>query len=217
MDIQFDLIGFDELAKELRDFPKELARANRNAANTTATAVGKLGVDLAYKAFHVDKQARLKEDSRGRKTVYVDKARQGEASAVVTFKGGSSPKDGTRIGLQHFKTDKKEKNIRERGWKPTVQIRRGGKTEAEVNSFYGVGKLEGQGIFQRQIGKKKQYKDRRTGRTRIGEQLVRQTGPSLKQMIEQKDVYADLVEQGAVILEKKMLEAIEKQLRKITR
>lgn len=195
------IIGLDDLLKDLREFPKSISRASRNAENTTATAVRKEGFMVAAEEYNI-LQSRLKKDSRGRATSYVKRSSPGSPGAVVTFKGGSSPKDGDRPGLQHYKTDKRETNTKQKGWAPSYKIKRSGQTEQVERGFYGIGKLKGQGIFQR----------RETGR-----KIVRQTGPSIKQLIESSEVYDKLKGRAETVLMQKMVEAVDKQLAKVGR
>ncbi|CAG0980965.1 hypothetical protein ANRL2_02435 [Anaerolineae bacterium] len=200
MDIKIE--GMDDLLKELREFPKELARASRNAENTTATAVNGEGFRIASEEYNIT-QARLKKDSRGRATSYVKRSSPGSPGAVVTFKGGDGPKAGDRPGLQHFKTDRQERNKTQRGWKPSYQVKRDGSVKQVERGFYGEGKLKGQGIFQR--------------RDDSSRKIVRQTGPSIKQMVESSEVYDQLRGRAETLLMQKMVEAVNKQLAKVGR
>src|SRR3989304_9940173 len=197
--MEIKIIGLDALIKDLKDFPKAIERAARNAENTTATAVNKEGIKIAPEVYNLT-QPRLKKDARGRATSYIKRSSPSSPGAVVTFKGGDNPKAGDRPGLQHFKTDAQERNKKQKGWKPSYKIKRGGQVKQVERGFYGIGRLKGQGLFQR----------RETGR-----KIVRRTGPSLKQMVENVDVYGQ-VESGAhTLLHQKMLEAVEKQLNKV--
>lgn len=199
MDIKVE--GIDDLLRELREFPKELGRACRNAENTTATAVNKEGFKIASEEYNIN-QARLKKDSRGRATSYVKRSSPGSPGAVVTFKGGDGPKAGDRPGLQHFKADKQERNKAQKGWKPSYQVKRDGAVKQVERGFYGEGKLKGQGIFQRRDDNRK---------------IVRQTGPSIKQMVESSEVYDQLRGKAETLLMQKMQEAVDKQLAKVGR
>ena len=196
--IEIRIEGVDKLLAKLNDDVKAIARAMRNAENTTATALRKAALQSVVRIFNI-KEARLKKDSRGRDTIFIRRSSPTNPGATITFRGGDSPKSGDRPGLQHFKTDKQERNKKQKGWTPTVQIRRGGSPESIANAFYGVGKLKGQGIFQRQEGLRK---------------IVRRTGPSIKQMVEHSEVLPSVKAQGESIFRQKLIEAIGKQLAK---
>ena len=197
--MKIEIKGMEALKAKLHAFPKELARAERNAVNTTATAVKNLGIDEAFKSYHVDKKSRLKKDSRGRDVSFIKRAREGEITARVIFRGGDNPKAGDRIGIQHFKVDKQARNKKEKGWRPSIKVLHSGAAEKIEHGFYGVGKLKGQGIFQRQGG---------------GRKLVRRTGPSLKQMVERAGVYSAVEQKGHDILKQALTVAINKQIAK---
>lgn len=199
MDIKIE--GIDKLLQELHEFPRAMDRAARNAENTTATAIKKAGVELSSEVYNIQ-PSRLKKDSRGRPTIYVKRSSPSSPGAVVTFRGGDHPKAGDRPGLQHFKMDAQERNKKEKGWKPSIKIKRGGQVEKIDRGFYGQGKLKGQGIFQRSESNKK---------------ITRRTGPSIKQMVENSEVYSQLKERGETLLAQKMREAVDKQLKKVKR
>lgn len=196
--IEIKIEGLDKLLSKLDGDMKVIGRASRNAENTTATALRKAALQEATRVFNI-KESRLKKDSRGRDTIYIRRSSPTKPGAVITFKGGDNPKAGDRPGLQHFKVDKQERNKKEKGWSPTVQIRHKGAKEAVPDAFYGVGKLKGQGIFQRQPNSRK---------------IVRRTGPSIKQMIEHADVFNHVKDKAESILRQKLIEAIGKQLAK---
>ena len=196
----FKIEGLEELTKELQEFPKAIQRATRSAIDTTATAVKNLGIDESYRVYNVE-MARLLKDSRGRVTSVVKRTTQTNPTAIVTFKGGDNPKAGDRPGLQHFATNKPPSK-RTSGWKPIYAITRGGTPKTVKRGFFGEGKLKGQGIFQRQEGTKK---------------IVRQTGSSLKQMVMSSAVYPRIEKEGMSILAQKLIEAVDKQLKKMGR
>ena len=198
MRLTLNITGVDALRERLKEFPKALARAERNAANTTATAVKAAGIEEAFKMFHVDKKARLKKDSRGRDTVFIRRAREGEAAAVVTFKRGASAKSGDLLGLQHFKTDTTDANVKEKGWRPHIQLKRNGQIKKVAGGFYGMGRLKGLGIFERR-----------------GRKLTRRTGLSLHMMVKQPEVLKNVLQIGRSLFAKLLETAIEKQIAKI--
>lgn len=197
--MEINISGLSEILLELKYMPVKLQRAARNAVNTAATRVRNLGINTAAEVFNIDKKSRMRVDSRGRETSYIQRARQGESVAVVMFKGGDNPKAGDRIGLQHFATDKQERNIKQKGWTPGYKIHSSGPVSHVERGFYGVGKLKGQGIFQRVEGMRK---------------IIRQTGPSTKQMVEDKQVMVVVLSQGASILHDEMIQKVEDQLKK---
>lgn len=196
--VKIEIKGIDQLIAKLNGDVKAIGRAIRNAENTTATALRKVALKETTRVFNI-KESRLKKDSRGRDTIFIRRSSPTNPGATITFRGGDSPKSGDRPGLQHFKTDKQERNKKEKGWTPTVQIRRGGSVESVSDAFYGVGKLKGQGIFQRQPNIRK---------------IVRRTGPSIKQMVEHAEVLPSVKAQGVSIFRQKLIEAIGKQLAK---
>ena len=227
--MQITIKGMDELRAKLHAFPKELARAERNAVNVTATAVKNLGIDEAFNVYHVDKKSRLKKDSRDKNTTRIIRAKEGETSATVVFHGGTRPKDVDRIGLQHFKTDKQERNKKEKGWKPSSQIKRGGKIEKIERGFYAYGagfaakgrqrkaRERGSGLWQRDPTRIMNFTDYKTRKRRQGDFIVRRTGPSLKMMVESSEVFKKVREKGHTILAQTMIKAVDAQLAKIKR
>ncbi len=192
--LSIEIKGMKEFKKTLD--PKKLARAERNAVNATATAVAKLGADEAAKEYNL-KKARIKKDSKGRALIRKKKARAGEDQASVFF---GTDKKGDRPSLHHFGPNKAMVNKKK---SPKAKIRKGGSLETVKRGFFlkNAGpQRKATGLFQRE-GEKRNP-------------IVRRTGPSTKQMIEDKRV-SKKVETGAgKILEKKMAEAVDKQLRK---
>lgn len=197
--MEIKITGLDALMTDLKDFPKAMERAARNAENTAATAIRKDGVKTSSEVFNI-KQARIKTDSRGRPTSWIKRSSPSQPYAVVSFRGGDSPKDGDRPGLQHFKVDKQERNKKQKGWSPSYKIKHSGQTEQVERGFYGVGKLKGQGIFQRR---------------EEGRKIVRRTGPSAKQMVSTPEVYQQVEARATATLMQKLIEAVDKQLAKI--
>jgi hypothetical protein len=191
--------GLEELTREFRLLPQEIARATRNAVNTTATEIRKVSIDEAFKTYHIKNRSRLNKDSTGRNISYILRARMGESSASIRYIGGTSKRDSDRLGLQNFKTDKQERNIRRTGWQPSFKIRRNESTKKLERGFYGVGKLKGQGLFQRKLN---------------GRKLTRRTGPGLKLMVESQHILPSVVLQGQSILTRHIISAVEMQIKK---
>lgn len=234
MRAHIELKGVGSLLKDLKDFPRQMAAANRNAVNTTATAVKNLGINEAFKAFHVDKKSRLKTDNRGRDTTRVIRARPGMEYSTVMFFGGTGPKSTDRLGLQHFSLDEYTDNNlmrvlrKQRGWKPSYQIKRGGAVKKVERGFYAAGagfiagrqrapQERGTGLWQRDTTRKMGFTDYKTGKRSTGEAIVRRTGPSLKMMVVDRDVWPVVKSGAKTILIKKMEAAVASQLKKIRR
>ena len=164
---------------------KRMSKVIRNTVNGTATLVRKISLDLAGEAYNI-KKGRIRKDSRGRDTTFVKRARAGEDKAVVIYRGGANPKDKDRPGLHHFSSNKSQTNRKRSG--PKVRIKRGDALKTVERGFFGVGRLQGQGIFQRKEG----------SRT-----IIRRTGPSTKQMVEDRDIYTKVESRhGRVFTEK---------------
>ncbi len=189
-----EIKGMKELKKTLD--PKKLARAERNAVNATATALAKLGADEAANEYNL-KKARIKKDSKGRALIRKKKARAGEDQASVFF---GTDKKGDRPGLQHFGPNKAGVNRKK---SPKVKIRKGGSLETVERGFF----LKNAGPVRKATGLFQREGDKRNP-------IARRTGPSTKQMVEDPKVYKKIEDGGGKILAKKMVEAVDKQLRK---
>jgi hypothetical protein len=159
--------------KGLKDMlnPDKMSKVIRNTVNGVATAVRKESIDLAAEAYNI-KKSRIRKDSRGKDTTFIKRARAGEDKAVIEYRGGANPKDKDRPGLHHFSPNKSQTNRKRSG--PKVRIKRSDALKVVERGFFGIGRLQGQGIFERQEG---------------GREIVRRTGPSTKQMVEDVDVF----------------------------
>lgn len=163
------ITGLKGIAKMLN--PKKMSKVIRNTVNGAATTIRKESIDLAAETYNI-KKGRIRKDSRGRDTTFVKRARAGEDKAIVTYRGGANPKDKDRPGLHHFSSNKSQTNRKQSG--PKVRIKRGDALKVVERGFFGVGRLQGMGIFERIEGSRK---------------IVRRTGPSTKQMVEDEDIY----------------------------
>lgn len=186
--------GLERFKKTLN--PKKLARAERNAVNATATAVAKLGADEAAKEYNL-KKARIKKDSKGKELIRKKKARAGEDQASVFF---GRDKKGDRPGLQHFGPNKTMVNRKK---SPKVKIRKRDSLKPVERGFF----LKNAGPVRKATGLFQREGDKRNP-------IERRTGPSTKQMIEDPKVFKKVEASTGKILEKKIVEAIDKQLKK---
>lgn len=183
--------GLKDIAKLLDT--KRMGKVIRNTVNGTATAVRKLSLDLAGETYNI-KKGRVKKDPKGRDTTFIKRARAGEDRATITYRGGANPKDKDRPGLHHFSPNKSQTNRKRSG--PKVRIKKGDALLPVERGFFGVGRLRGQGIFQRKEDSLK---------------IVRRTGPSTKQMVEDRDIYSKV----EAMHKKLYTEKFNAQMRKI--
>ena len=195
LEIKIDKAQVERITQLLS--PSELGRAIRNAINTTATTVKNTAVDRAEGIYNIAR-ARLIKTPAGSPAIYVKRATQSEQQATITFKGGAGAKAGDRPGLQNYATNKPPRK-RTKGWKPSYKIRRAGTSIVVERGFYGEGKLKGQGIFERREGSK---------------EIVRRTGPGIKQIVERREVMDVVKREGKEIFKSKIVEAVRKQLEK---
>ena len=79
------------------------------------------------------------------------------------------------------------------------------------NAFYGAGKLKGKGIFERSKTDKISFTTR-GGKSGMRPKLIRRTGLSTKQMLEDKGAFAKLKTEGQTILYAKLQEQVKKQI-----
>ncbi len=192
--LDINIKGLKELKKTLD--PKKLARAERNAVNATATAVAKLGADEAANEYNL-KKARIKKDSKGKALIRKKKARAGEDQASVFF---GTDRKGDRPGLQNFGPNKAMVNKKK---SPKVKVKKRESLKTVDRGFFlkNAGpRRKATGLFQRE-GEKRNP-------------IARRTGPSTKQMVEDPKVFKHIRDKGGKILEKKTVEAIDKQLKK---
>lgn len=193
MDVRFDKRQLADIKKILE--PKKYDRAIKNAVNATATKVRKICYVEATKEYNI-KATRLKKDPRGKPTSYIQRANRNKPTAKITFRGGSRPKSGDRPGLSHFAIG--QKRNKKKG-SPKIKMRRTGSVEVVERGFYGIGKLKGQGIFQR---------------NKTGRKLTRRTGPSTKQMVEDPKVFSRVQIKSVDILHDAINDKVIDQLRK---
>lgn len=191
--------GGTALLATLKRLPKKTLRAKINAENTTATALRKESYTIVSSTYNI-KEARLKKDSRGRKTTFVKRSKGTDRGSTITYKGGLTAKYGDRIGAHHFKSDKSTKNKKAKGWMPSIRIKRGGASEQIERGFYGVGSLKGSGIFQRNEHNRK---------------ITRRTGPSIKQMMVDKTVQKKVTIIAQPLFMRHLIRAIHKQFIKV--
>ena len=152
--------GLRKFAKLLD--PKKVGRATVNALNQTATEYRKITVNEAAKIFNL-KKGRIRKDSKGKDTTFILKARKGRETAAIEYKG-------KRPGLQHFSSNKQMINKKK---PPKVKIKKAGATETIERGFFATAKGS-RGLFER--AGKKSYP------------ISRRTGPSMKQMYEDKGI-----------------------------
>jgi hypothetical protein len=148
--------GLRKFAKLLD--PKKVGRATVNALNQTATEYRKITVNEAAKIFNIPK-GRMTKDASGKKTTFIEKARQGKEKAVIEYKG-------KRPGLQHFSSNKAMVNKKK---PPKVKIKKGGPVEVIEKGFFADARGS-RSLFER--AGSKNYP------------IARRTGPSMKQMYE---------------------------------
>jgi len=152
--------GLRKFAKLLD--PKKVERATVNALNQTATEYRKITVNEAAKIFNIPK-SRIKKDSRGKDTTFIEKARKGKEKVVIEYRGN-------RPGLHHFSPNKQMINKKK---PPKIRIKKSGKVETIERGFFATAN-ESRGLFEREG--KKRYP------------ISRRTGPSMKQMYEDDDI-----------------------------
>jgi hypothetical protein len=154
--IDIKIKGLRKFAKLLD--PKKVSRATINALNQTATEYRKITVNEAAKIFNLPKR-RIKKDSQGKDTTYVKRARKGQESAAIEYRG-------KRPGLQNFSPNKAMVNKKK---PPKVRIKKGGPVTVIEKGFFATASGS-RGLFER--AGKKRYP------------ISRRTGPSMKQMYE---------------------------------
>ena len=204
LEIKIDKAQLERIAQALN--PKELQRATRNATDTATTAIRKMAIDTAFDKFNINLKARLRKDPKGRDTSWVERTTQVKPMAKIIFRGGTNPKSGDRPGLHHFA-------VGSQSGTPTYKIKRSSGVKTVPNAFYGKGKLKGLGIFERSKTEKISFTTR-GGKAGMRPKLVRRTGFSTKQMIEDRETLAKVKTEGQIILLAKLKEQVEKQLRK---
>lgn len=196
-----NVTGEKKILAKLKGMPKAVDRAKKNAENTTATEIRKKSLVIVSRVYNI-KSSRIKKDSRGRKTTYVQKVKQSGRGARIEYKGGSSTKAGDRPGLHHFRVGASQKNKKAAGSNPKIKIKKSSNTEVIDRGFYGEGKLKGTGIWQREEG---------------GRSIHRRTGPSMKQMITDRAVIGKVSQIASPIFTKNLSLAVDKQLNKLAR
>jgi hypothetical protein len=152
--------GLRKFAKLLD--PKKVGRATVNALNQTATEYRKRTVNEAAKIFNLTK-GRIRKDSKGKDTTFIEKARRGKETAAIEYKG-------KRPGLQHFSSNKQMINRKK---SPKVKIKKSGASKTIERGFFATAKGS-RGLFQRESNK--------------SYPISRLTGPSMKQMYEDDNI-----------------------------
>src|SRR3972149_26880 len=189
LEIKIDKAQLERITQALN--PKELQRAVRNATDTSTTAIRKMVIDTAFDKYNINTKARLRKDPKGRDTSWVERTTPQKPFAKIIFRGGTTPKSGDRPGLHHFAVGS-PKGI------PTYKIKRSGGVKTVPNAFYGAGKLKGLGIFERSKTDKISFTTR-GGKSGMRPKLIRRTGLSTKQMLEDKGAFAKLKTEGQTI------------------
>ena len=174
--------GLRKFAKLLD--PKKVGRATVNALNQTATEYRKTTVNEAAKIFNIPK-GRIKKDSSGKDTTFVERARTGKEKAAIEYKG-------RRPGLQHFSSNKAMVNKKK---SPKVKIKKGGSSETVERGFFATAK-GGRGLFQRVSDE--------------SYPISRRTGPSMKQMYEDDNIKGKLERKITGLFEEKFDAAFDK-------
>jgi hypothetical protein len=154
--IDIKVKGLRKFAKLLD--PKKVSKVTINALNQTATEYRKQTVNESAKIFNLTK-SRIKKDSQGKDTTFIERAKTGKEKAAIEYKG-------KRPGLQHFSSNKAMVNKKK---PPKVKIKKAESTETIERGFFATAKGS-RGLFQREG--KKAYP------------ISRRTGPSMKQMYE---------------------------------
>ena len=172
--------------------PQHLKRAVRNAVNTTSTVVKRESAVEAAKEWNI-KIGRIKKSSAGNELIRRKRARAGETEAKVYF---GTERKGDRAGLQHWSSNRQMVNRKK---PPTVKLRKGGPKRTVERGFFATARTA-RGLYQRE------------GKSAYP--IHRRTGPSTKQMVEDKKVMSKVEIIGVKALEKKMADAMEAQWRK---
>jgi hypothetical protein len=152
--------GLKEFAEVLDS--KKAGRASVNALNQTATEYRKVTVNEAANIYNIPKN-RIKKDSSGKDTTYIEKARKDKEFVAIEYKG-------KRPGLQNFSSNKKMVNRKK---PPKVKIKKGGQPEVIEKGFFATAN-KGRGLFER------------AGDSSYP--IARRTGPSMKQMYEDDSI-----------------------------
>lgn len=152
--------GLKEFADVLDS--KKAGRAAVNALNQTATEYRKVTVNEAAAIFNIPK-GRIKKDSSGKDTAFIEKARSGKEKVTIEYKG-------KRPGLQHFSSNKQMVNKKK---PPKVKIKKGGAAKTIERGFFATAKGS-RGLFERKGDK--------------SYPISRRTGPSMKQMYEDDNI-----------------------------
>lgn len=183
--IDIKVKGLRKFAKLLD--PKKVSRATINALNQTATEYRKQTVNEAAKIFNIAK-GRIKKDSQGKETTFVERARTGKENAAIEYKG-------KRPGLQNFSPNKAMVNKKN---PPKVRIKRGGKVETIEKGFFATANGS-RGLFER--AGKKRYP------------ISRRTGPSMKQMYEDDAIKGKFEKKVFGLFKDKFDAAFDKQFK----
>jgi hypothetical protein len=183
--IDIEIKGLRKFAKLLD--PRKVSRATINALNQTATEYRKVTVNAAAKLFNLPK-ARMKKDSHGKATTFVERARKGKEIAAIEYKG-------RRPGLQHFSPNKAMVNKKN---PPKVRIKRGGKVETIERGFFATAN-KSRGLFERESSKR--YP------------ISRRTGPSMKQMYEDDAIKGKFEKKVVGLFKDKFDVAFDKQFK----
>lgn len=190
-----EILGSKEVIKMFKTMPKKFARAERSAVNTTATAVNMLASKEASIEYNI-KQSRIRK-SGSKKLIRTKKARMGESQASIFF--GAKTRD--RANLGNFSSNRAKKNLKG-GFK--YKIRRSASLKKLERGFFADVKHGNRIVVQRDGDTK--WKGRGP--------IIGRTGPSTKQMVDDPKVFRVVKEQTMNILNRKMGEAINKQLAK---
>jgi hypothetical protein len=155
-----EIEGLKEFS-ELLD-SKNAGKAIVNALNQTATEYRKTTINEAGIVFNLPKK-RIKKDSSGKDTTYIEKARSGTEKVAIEYKD-------KRPGLQHFSSNKQMINKKK---PPKVKIKKGGAVKTIERGFFATAR-GGRGLFER------------AGNENYP--IARRTGPSIKQMYEDDSI-----------------------------
>lgn len=196
--------GLDELIKDLGAFPKNMAKAERNAVDTTATATNKKSYEVAGNFYNI-KPARLKKTPDGKKGSRVQRSKPGKISASIIYPFSRRPNLKNYKSGGSTKNTKKGVRFRIKKFDPPERLQRG---------FYvplGGTRIVAQRKEGTQTGK------RGTPILKRGKENMRvRTGPNMKQIMEEEGFVAPAVLAFmAKELERKTVKAVDDQLRKL--
>lgn len=194
--------GLDSLLKDLSKFPKAMAKAERNAVNTTATATNKKSYVIAGNIYNI-KVSRLKKAPGGQKGSFVKRAGLKKTTAEIIYGWSVRPNLG-HYAKRGTKNVKKGVRFKIKKFDPTKRLPRG---------FYAPLKGGQSLVVQRKEGTFTGKRGKPILIRRIGKVA---TGPNMKQIMEEEGfVMPATLAFSAKELERKTIKAVDDQLRNL--